>query len=392
MGPEIQVLVFVLLILLCEACETIRYGLDDPAHCNKIRIKWLEDDQCAIIVGKVTAPESPNSDKDCQFILGASSTSHYQFVLLTFDTFYINSCDVVLKISDSPTSQFDRKVQQLAVLTCGSPNPGKIYSHEGNHVMLSLHREDKYIRNYNFRINASLSTGPPKPPKPIKTILIVIGLIAVFILAGYGFSYKCYLMQRARWQESTSALDVSEYSTPRVRHRFPGMNHPRNANNVGTQTLMNGEGQNGRINSSSQTNFGEDLEPQVHIILPSMNGGTEVGPPTGGHDYPPPSYEEAISMPSQASATRNQQRQQQTRATEATTAAAEIKVSLIDEEEEENTIEETPAATATSLPSSSPSSPSSSTTSTNTTTTSTASTSTEAHLLRPNMSHSLFDS
>lgn len=83
--------------------------------------------------------------------------------------------------------------------------------------------------------------GPPKPSKPIKTILIVIGLITAFILAGCGFLYKCYLMQRARWQESTSVLDVHEYSTPRVRHRFPGMNHPRNANNVGTQTLMNGE-------------------------------------------------------------------------------------------------------------------------------------------------------
>ncbi|CAI9721965.1 Hypothetical predicted protein [Octopus vulgaris] len=376
MGQEIQVLVFVLVILLCEACETKRYGLDDPIHCSKIRIKWLEDDQCAIIVGKITAPRSPNSDKDCQFILGASSRSKYQFVLLTFDTFYINSCDVVLKISDSPTAQFDRKVKQLALLTCQSPNPGKIYSHEGNHVMLSLQREDKYIRNYNFRINASLSTGPPKPSKPIKTILIVIGLITAFILAGCGFLYKCYLMQRARWQESTSVLDVHEYSTPRVRHRFPGMNHPRNANNVGTQTLMNGEVQNGRINSSSQTTFGEDAEPRVHIILQGMNGGAEAGPHSE-LDYPPPSYEEAISMPSQLPS-RNQKNTPTAKTRNATERALAEEVEEAEEEEEAS---------------------SSSTAATNSTaaaataaTATTTATSTEAQLLPPNLSHSLFDS
>ncbi|XP_014781612.1 uncharacterized protein LOC106877240 isoform X2 [Octopus bimaculoides] len=371
MGQEIQVLVFVLVILLCEACETKRYGLDDPIHCSKIRIKWLEDDQCAIIVGKITAPQSPNSDKDCQFILGASSRSKYQFVLLTFDTFYINSCDVVLKISDSPTAQFDRKVKQLALLTCQSPNPGKIYSHEGNHVMLSLQREDKYIRNYNFRINASLSTGPPKPSKPIKTILIVIGLITAFILAGCGFLYKCYLMQRARWQESTSVLDVHEYSTPRVRHRFPGMNHPRNANNVGTQTLMNGEVQNGRINSSSQTTFGDDAEPRVHIILQGMNGGTEAGPHSE-LDYPPPSYEEAISMPSQLPS-RNQKQTPTAKSRNATERALAEEVEEVEEEEEAS---------------------SSSTAATNSTAAAatTTATSTEAQLLHPNLSHSLFDS
>ncbi|XP_029635411.1 uncharacterized protein LOC115210806 isoform X4 [Octopus sinensis] len=353
MGQEIQVLVFVLVILLCEACETKRYGLDDPIHCSKIRIKWLEDDQCAIIVGKITAPRSPNSDKDCQFILGASSRSKYQFVLLTFDTFYINSCDVVLKISDSPTAQFDRKVKQLALLTCQSPNPGKIYSHEGNHVMLSLQREDKYIRNYNFRINASLSTGPPKPSKPIKTILIVIGLITAFILAGCGFLYKCYLMQRARWQESTSVLDVHEYSTPRVRHRFPG------------------EVQNGRINSSSQTTFGEDAEPRVHIILQGMNGGAEAGPHSE-LDYPPPSYEEAISMPSQLPS-RNQKNTPTAKTRNATERALAEEVEEAEEEEEAS---------------------SSSTAATNSTaaTATTTATSTEAQLLPPNLSHSLFDS
>ncbi|XP_014781619.1 uncharacterized protein LOC106877240 isoform X3 [Octopus bimaculoides] len=368
MGQEIQVLVFVLVILLCEACETKRYGLDDPIHCSKIRIKWLEDDQCAIIVGKITAPQSPNSDKDCQFILGASSRSKYQFVLLTFDTFYINSCDVVLKISDSPTAQFDRKVKQLALLTCQSPNPGKIYSHEGNHVMLSLQREDKYIRNYNFRINASLSTGPPKPSKPIKTILIVIGLITAFILAGCGFLYKCYLMQRARWQESTSVLDVHEYSTPRVRHRFPG----EYGSLLSYEPLcIIREVQNGRINSSSQTTFGDDAEPRVHIILQGMNGGTEAGPHSE-LDYPPPSYEEAISMPSQLPS-RNQKQTPTAKSRNATERALAEEVEEVEEEEEAS---------------------SSSTAATNSTAAAatTTATSTEAQLLHPNLSHSLFDS
>ena len=96
-------------------------GLDDPQQCKNIRVKWLKDDQCAIIVGKVTPPQSHRSVKSCQMILGASSSSKFQFVQLTFDTFYINSCDIVLQISDSPSAQFDSKVRNLVSSTIFFP-------------------------------------------------------------------------------------------------------------------------------------------------------------------------------------------------------------------------------------------------------------------------------
>lgn len=302
MGQQSQALLLMLVMLISEACEPIRYGLDDPQQCKNIRVKWLKDDQCAIIVGKITPPLSSRSVKSCQMILGASSTSKFQFVQLTFDTFYINSCDVVLQISDSPSAQFDSKVQDLALLSCESPNPGKIYSHEGNHVKLFLKREDKYIRNYNFRINASLSAGPPVPTTSIKTIMIIIGLVTGVLIIGCGLLYKYYLMRQSRWLESTANLDMVEPCTPRVRHRFPGTNHPRSGNTVGTQTLMNVDLHNRHnIHSSPQNNIPADNEPHVHIIYGGQNGTVVLDTATDSNvdlDCSPPSYEEAISMPS----------------------------------------------------------------------------------------------
>lgn len=302
MGQQSRALLLTLVMLISEACKPIRYGLDDPQQCKNIRVKWLKDDQCAIIVGKVTPPLSPRSVRSCQMVLGASSTSKLQYVQLTFDTFYINSCDVVLQISDSPSAQFDSKVRDLALLSCESPNPGKIYSHEGNHVKLFLKREDKYIRNYNFRINASLSAGPPVPRTSIKTIFIIVGLVTSVLIIGCALVYKYCTMRHSRWQESTHNLDTGEPCTPQVRHRFPRTNHPRNGQTVGTQTLMNVDLHNGQIHSSAQNNIPVDNEPHVHIIYGGQNGTVVLDTATDTDnidlDCSPPSYEEAISMPS----------------------------------------------------------------------------------------------
>lgn len=136
-----------------------------------------------------------------------------------------------------------------------------------------------------------------------------------------------------------------------------------------------GEVQNGRINSSSQTTFGDDSEPRVHIILQGMNGGAEAGAHTE-LDYPPPSYEEAISMPSQ-SPSRNQKHTSTAKTRNATEGALTEAVEEVEEEEEASSSLSTTATNSSATAAA---------------TTTTTATSTEAQLLPPNLSHSLFDS
>ncbi|XP_067684068.1 uncharacterized protein [Haliotis asinina] len=311
-------LVFVATLWTKSGGHAQTYGMDNKATClaDGIQMKYIEDGKSASVVGKNTLVIQQATTKVCKIKFKPLSKKGRDYLSLKFESFYINNCGITLTIDQSPDSTFEQDVAKLVHLQCEQASPRILYAKKDYTVQITLSREDIYLRNYNFRINVSLSEGPPKTGPSVAVIIgisaALIAVIAViaFILIKYIRLKNSVLRERRAERAIESALYV--YNSQELDRQDRGLNTP-----VPGQTLENGANthtgahRNGGIHSTnsqderrslltvnqnnSRTNGHMPQSIDVDVIPPEYC--TESKGSLDLEGDMPPSYEEALEMP-----------------------------------------------------------------------------------------------
>ncbi|ESO99735.1 hypothetical protein LOTGIDRAFT_238733 [Lottia gigantea] len=292
------------------------YGMDDSKYCSKDsrRLIWIEEGKGVIIIGKSTPPASSMAAAVCNLIFGSKSDTKNS-LLVKFESFYINDCGISLTLKQSPSSVFDQDVEQLASLSCEMPTPPPFYSSKNRFVMFSLEREDKYMRNYNFRINITITEGAPRSgPSTAVIILIAVGLLSAIVVISILLVKHIKLKRVGRERRAERALEraIHVYNSQELHRGVPyttvpshrtcptherlqyGSNNSSNGHNHNLLIVQNHSRSNSRTNSDINCS-----ETDIH--RPSLNTSEENRLNESNCEFDteslPPSYEEALEMP-----------------------------------------------------------------------------------------------
>ncbi|XP_041347533.1 uncharacterized protein LOC121367432 [Gigantopelta aegis] len=321
------------------------YGMDDKKVCllKSVHQVFVEDQKSMVIIGKKTPTNSAAAAQNCTIQFSPVSDMGYSSLRLQFDNFYINDCDITLTITQSSTSLFNSDVQQLVKLSCADPSPGVLYASRDFSVRVTLSREDIYLRNYNFRVNVSLSDGPPQTGPSvaviigIATALLALICIIAFIMVKYTRMKSAVLRERRAERAIENALHVHSsqelhngiaYTTLPCQADSNGALHPGHHDSSqdshesvashpegGHLLSKKGHGQHHilltRLPANKERLSSSHPEEMSHVLFEPLNshthlhpdhpggaseGVTEVGSSSEGSDLPP-SYEEALEMP-----------------------------------------------------------------------------------------------
>ncbi|KAK6177098.1 hypothetical protein SNE40_015271 [Patella caerulea] len=290
-----------------------KYGMDDSNVCLKDTktLFWINDGTSVIVIGKDTPPLSANAAAVCKLIFGSKSEKGMNTLHVNFESFYINDCAISLHLHQSPSSVFDADVEKILSLSCEMPKPAAFYTKEGNLLMLSLDREDQYMREYNFRINITLSVGPPKTgPSTAVLIIVAVALLSAIVIIAFVIM-KYLKLKREVWRERRAERAIVQaihvYNSQELHHRdthytsVPSSRHcPTHERLQYGSNQHNGSHNGSLIHGDSGNLYNidySDSDIQQPLCELDENILNESNRQESDSQSLPPSYEEALDMP-----------------------------------------------------------------------------------------------
>ncbi|GFO21802.1 hypothetical protein PoB_004830700 [Plakobranchus ocellatus] len=183
-----------------------------PKKCDpkSEQITWISEKVNVLIFGK-----TEESFRECKLKFGLATKKEKARLRVHFDHLHIHDCGVELQINESLDSFFNPEISNHEIMKsqCNTKIPGPLHAQPKHFILVSLHKKDRYLEAYNFRINISMTESFPEVGPAFHT-LVIVGLITVVgigLAATLFLKYVAHVTQGWHERDVGNAIDRAMY-------------------------------------------------------------------------------------------------------------------------------------------------------------------------------------